>query len=277
MEGAMADWSGSDWTGHDGATTLPKGRGFLARSLSEDFLTTGFSEAVDQTFDDALLHIEDPAPGARLYTPVGYVSSYRYPLIVWLNNHDDLNQTSPSEKFERGSCELARWLPLIDDRNHVGLALAPTLCSLPPNNDVEKPVCTVGRDLERFSSLLRVIADLRSIHPHRIYLAGQGAAAQRALQWIVRRPDRFAGMISIDGQFESPLALRGTPAGLSGKRLLFLNVDESGSDIAEPQALAALLHGQAETASQSEDDLPFHSAAHAINRWILSPIPGVIS
>jgi phospholipase/carboxylesterase len=123
-----------------------------------------------------------------VYLPENYEPAYAYPLVVWF--HD-----------EHGSeADLKRVMPQISERNYIGVALR-------GNTKLERGH---GWDLapEAVTALVdevRAVAiSMRReyhIHSERIYLAGFGSGATAAVEVMLRQPDWFGGVLSLNGQF----------------------------------------------------------------------------
>lgn len=123
-----------------------------------------------------------------VYLPENYEPAYAYPLVMWF--HD-----------EGGSeADLRRVMPQISNRNYIGV-------SLRGNTNLESGHGW-ALDEVRVTSLVEdvraVAVSLRReyhIHSERIYLAGFGRGATAAVEVMLRQPDWFGGVLSLNGQF----------------------------------------------------------------------------
>lgn len=137
---------------------------------------------------------QDDTPAA-LFAPLHYEPNYAYPLLAWLHGpHDDEGQ-------------LKRVMPLISMRNYVGVAPRG-----PRREDraagraayawSQAPGDVVLAEQRLFEAL-----DLaqRQFHvsPSRVFLAGFDCGGTMAFRLAMNHPDRFAGVLSLCGEFPS--------------------------------------------------------------------------
>jgi phospholipase/carboxylesterase len=135
----------------------------------------------------------------RTFLPTGYEPNYPYPLLVFLHGH--------------GGCEeqVLRLAPQLSRRNYICIALRGPH-PLAPRHD-GRPGFTWGSDaddprVEEY--VLRAVEQTRRhyhVHSERIYLAGFREGATLAYRLGLLFPERFAGIISLNGA----LARRGGP------------------------------------------------------------------
>lgn len=174
--------------------------------------------------------------GATL-VPTSYEPNYKYPLIVGLHG--------------RGGDELqaAKWVQRISDRNYLGfcprgLVQLPRRGQFAWGNPAEQSP-TAASDwkslstAEKFNQLvqseisdpiaagefavldqIRRMQDELSVHPDRVFLFGVGEGASMAYRLALSFPDRFAGVISIQGWL--PTDLRYLSRYHESRRLKFL-------------------------------------------------------
>jgi phospholipase/carboxylesterase len=130
------------------------------------------------------------------FAPIHYEPGYAYPLLVWLHG------SASSEQ------ELKQVMPLISMRNYV--AVAP------------RGVCTselsrgrfgwrqTGDAIEaaqsRISDCITLAEQRFNVNPERIFLVGHGSGATMALRTAWNDPDKFAGVIAINGPLPSRLS-----------------------------------------------------------------------
>ncbi len=136
--------------------------------------------------------------GIQTFTPLHYEPKYNYPLIVWL--HDDGGDAG----------DLQRVMPLISLRNYVGVAITgeplPTRRGCAWRQSAEGIIAAENQ----LADALELVAQKFSIHSQRIFLAGSGAGGTLALRLALRNPDRFAGALTLGGEFprgQSPLSM----------------------------------------------------------------------
>ncbi len=136
-----------------------------------------------------------PAPSGwpmRTFLPTGYEPNYPYPLLVFLHHHGGNEE------------QVLRLAPRLSRRNFVCIGLRGPE-RLPPRPD-GRPGFGWGLEgehdvlLEEYA--FRAIEQTRRhyhIHSERIYLAGFGEGAAVAYRLGLLFPDRFAGVISLNG------------------------------------------------------------------------------
>lgn len=129
-----------------------------------------------------------------LFAPLHYEPNYAYPLIVWLHGQGG---------DER---HLLRIMPQVSIRNYV--AVAPRGVTL--SGDEESGLCGYGwqwtdRQLEEARQRVLACIELAEskfhIAPRRVFLAGFDTGGTLAFRMALERPDRFAGVLSLCGQF----------------------------------------------------------------------------
>ncbi len=128
----------------------------------------------------------------RTFLPVGYEPNYPYPLLVFLHGH--------------GSCEdqVLRLAPRLSRRNYV--CIAPRGPHVLAPRESGKPTYSWGPEgqddplVEEY--IFRAIEQTRRglhIHSERIYLAGFREGAAVAYRLALLYPERFAGVIALNG------------------------------------------------------------------------------
>jgi phospholipase/carboxylesterase len=137
--------------------------------------------------------VATPRPRAlRTFLPVGYEPNYPYPLLVFLHG-----QGSNEE-------HALRLAPRLSRRNYLSIApRGPILTAVRADG---QPGCGWGAedryDPEVEEYLLRAIEQTRReyhVHSERIYLVGFREGAALAYRLALSSPDRFAGVISLNG------------------------------------------------------------------------------
>jgi phospholipase/carboxylesterase len=121
-----------------------------------------------------------------VYLPENYEPAYAYPLVIWF--HDDGGSEA----------DLRHVMPQISNRNYLGVALR--------GNVLLEQGHGWSLDETGVSSLVddvrEVAVSLRReyhIHSERIYLAGYGSGATAALEVMLRQPEWFGGVLSLNG------------------------------------------------------------------------------
>lgn len=124
--------------------------------------------------------------GFASFTPTGYESGYAYPLIVWLHGDGSSERELP---------EVMRHVSL---RNF--LAVAPRAGER-PDGDLRWRQDAEGIDAAESAAATAIesAVDWFNVHEQRVFVAGVGAGGAMALRLALRRPEWFAGAMSIDG------------------------------------------------------------------------------
>lgn len=133
-----------------------------------------------------------------LFVPMHYEPNYAYPLLIWLHGPGD---------DER---QLQRVMPLISLRNY--LAVGPRA----QGSGRERRGFEWAQDERGINKAetavfdcMDIVSDRYNVAPHRVFLAGYGVGGTMAFRLGLRHPERFAGVLSLGGEFPSghmPLA-----------------------------------------------------------------------
>lgn len=234
--------------------------------------------------------------GATL-VPSSYEPNYRYPLIVGLHG--------------RGGDELqaAKWLQRVSDRNYLGFCPRGTV-QLPrrgqyawgqPTNapQANAPDWKSLNSGEKFRQLIQAnvadpmaatefaildqiqnMQDEMSIHPDRIFLFGVGEGASMAYRLALGFPDRFAGVISIQGWI--PQDLRYLSRFHESRKLKFLMLhgawDESLPVEQTCRQVSEMKDAGLNVAFQTypTDSQPVGPMFDAVNTWLMKQIESSI-
>jgi phospholipase/carboxylesterase len=137
--------------------------------------------------------IETDEPRRTLtFLPTGFESTYEYPLIVFF--HRD----GASER------QIIKLIPHLSRRNYIVMALrAPVPLYRPDGRqgyswDVDAGLTT---ELEDFAfAAIDDAYDRLPVSAERIFLAGVGDGATQAYRFAFSYPDKFAGMIALNGK-----------------------------------------------------------------------------
>ncbi len=128
-----------------------------------------------------------------VFAPLHYEANYAYPLLVWLHG------TSDDES------QLKRIMPLVSMRNYVAVAVRGTTradrtagkaawCWPQQHADISQAEQRVFEAIE--------LAETRfNVAPHRIFLAGFDCGGTMAFRLAMDHPERFAGVLSLNGEF----------------------------------------------------------------------------
>lgn len=149
----------------------------------------------------------------RTFLPTGYEPNYAYPLLVFFHGHGSSEE------------QILRLAPRVSRRNFVCIALRGLHESgLRPNGRLGYAWGPDGQcDAAVEDYVFRAVEQTRRsyhVHSERIYLAGYSEGATLAYGLGLQFPDKFAGVISLNGV----MARRGgpllRPAELRGLRVL---------------------------------------------------------
>ena len=189
-----------------------------------------------------------PAGAARIFVPQAYEAGYDYPLVVWLADSD--------RPFDLG-----RTMAHTSLRNFVAVQPA-------PGGD---PEARVWRAVDR-------VRDRWSVHPRRIYLAGQGSGGSEAFRIACRAPEAFAGVVSLGGPFPIDEGLFAAAARVRRlPMLLCLRRDAVAAEPAPTDRVLRLFHAAGATLSlriyPGADDLS-RAALADVNRWLMEDVCG---
>lgn len=127
----------------------------------------------------------------RIFVPEHYEPRYEYPLVIWLH----------SDQSSEG--EIDSIMPVLSLRNYVACGLRGTGRAKGKKRLYDWSLTPHGIALTEeciFEAIEQMTQSL-SIHPERIFLAGMGRGGTVAQYIGLRHPDRFGGVVSINGPF----------------------------------------------------------------------------
>jgi phospholipase/carboxylesterase len=130
------------------------------------------------------------------FAPLGYEPNYAYPLVVWLHG------TSSNER------ELRQIMPQVSMRNYVGVAPRGPWSDPQRRNryDWRQTREVIEASEARIAECISLAQRRFNIHDKRIFLAGRGAGGTMALRVAWSQPNRFAGVVSINGAVPTRLS-----------------------------------------------------------------------
>jgi len=230
--------------------------------------------------------------GATL-VPTSYEPNYKYPLVVGLHG--------------RGGDEMqaARWLQRVSDRNFLGFCprgLVPLQRrgqygwgSPASDQKTTGPSWKTLSSAEKFRQLIQTeisdpvaagefaildqiqrMQDELSVHPDRVFLFGVGEGASMAYRLALSFPDRFAGVISIQGWI--PNDLRYLSRYHESRKLKFLVLHGAWDDSLPLEQtrrqVAEMKDAGLNVAFQTypTDGLPVDPMFEAVNTWLMRQI-----
>ena len=199
-----------------------------------------------------------------VYLPEHYEPAYAYPVVVWF--HDDGGSEA----------DLRRVMPQISDRNYIGVALR-------GNSSLEKGH---GWSLDE-TGVASLVDDVRAvtvslrreyhIHSERIYLAGYGSGATAAVEVMLRQPEWFGGVLSLNGglpKIDQPL---GSLPELKDKRILLAtSVNSPTTKVGDVVAAGRLLYAAGMQVGtrvyQDSGHKPSKKMLRDIDSWLMDDI-----
>lgn len=183
-----------------------------------------------------------------LYLPNHYEAGYAYPLIVWLTA-EDAPQGSLKSTMRR-----------ISDRNCLAVAVRPNSAKR-----LEDQVVETVRDVRK----------KYHVHSERIYLAGIGDQATRALKTGLARPEWFGGIIALNPFLSDRYRWLSRFEALQGKRV-FLAADSHNPEQTEAtRQIQRLLWSSGMAVSAYFNETPDgidHGLLREIDRWMIHAI-----
>ncbi len=129
-----------------------------------------------------------------VFLPIHYVSSYAYPLVIWLHPNGSNHQ------------QLDNVMPQISERNYIGLALTGT--EKLENEDAYGWLQTseaIESMINRVAWWIERVASRFNVNRQRIFIAGQGNGGTMAYRIALEQPSWFAGVASLNGSLPANL------------------------------------------------------------------------
>ncbi len=144
----------------------------------------------EEGFYTSQVEASRPLP-IRTFAPIGYEPRYPYPLIVFLHGHGGNEE------------QVLRLAPRVSRRNYVAIGLRGPVCT---GTNRKGALGFSWGDPSHFPAiedyLFGAIQQTRlhyHIHSERIFLAGFGEGATMAYRMGLQFPDKFGGVISLNG------------------------------------------------------------------------------
>jgi len=166
-------------------------------NISSSPTPAGFEELPDVGLLRRRRTSREAGTPAATFAPVHYEVKYAYPLLVWLHG------TASNEH------ELRQVMPLVSTRNYV--AVAPRGTWTDPRHRGRYGWRQTSETIEAAQSRIADCVSLAErrfhVHAKRIFLVGHGSGGTMALRVGWNQPNRFAGVVAING----PLPTRFSP------------------------------------------------------------------
>lgn len=136
----------------------------------------------------------DRGSAYALLAPMHYEANYAYPLVVWLHGPGDDEQ------------QVKRVMPLVSMRNYVSVAprgtiSLPTPAGSPPAYGWSQSAEHQAGAEQRVLDCIEAASRRFNIARRRVFLAGYDCGGTMALRLAMSLPRRFAGVLSVGGQF----------------------------------------------------------------------------
>jgi phospholipase/carboxylesterase len=149
----------------------------------------------------------------RTFLPTGYEPNYAYPLVVFLHGHGGNEE------------QVLRLAPRLSRRNYVCIGLrGPQPLGVRSDGRVGYSWGPDGQcDAQVEDYVLRAIEQTRRsyhVHSERIYLAGIKEGATLAYRLGLAYPEKFGGVIALNGRLPRPGSVLWRPDEVRGSRVL---------------------------------------------------------
>jgi phospholipase/carboxylesterase len=199
-----------------------------------------------------------------VYLPEHYEAGYAYPLVVWF--HSDGGSES----------DLSNVMPLISDRNYIGVALRGDIVSGNGFGWSEAG----SQSAELLEDLRTIVTSLRReyhIHSERIYLAGFGSGATTAVRVMLKKPEWFGGVTSFGGEFPATPASLLRCDDLKSKRILLAtsmgcSTTRIGDVVAAGRMLYSVGMQVGTRVYQDAASTPSSKMLRDLNSWLMDDI-----
>lgn len=229
-------------------------------------VTTCYAPRVEEGYYKSVVET-NRAHRCLTFMPTGFVSTYEYPLIVFLHREGNNEQ------------QIKKLMPHLSRRNYICMGLRGTVPMYREDGRQGfgwNSEAGLSTDLEDYA--LAAIADAYDrlpVHADRIFLAGVGEGAAQAYRLAFSMPNKFAGVIALN----SKLPKNGPLWRLNQTRKLpvFMGHGQANRDI--PLAQARQDHRLLYTAGMEVDfksyattDKIHPAMLRDVDRWIMNRI-----
>jgi len=199
-----------------------------------------------------------------VYIPEHYEVGYAYPLIVWFHGNDS------------SEAELAQVMPVISERNYIGVALRGDVASDKGHGWSSEGVES-GALLDDVRQIVMSLRREYHIHSERIYLAGFGSGATTAVQVMLKKPEWFGGVISFSGEVPTTQAPTGPAEELKDKRILLAtslgaNTTRVGDVVAAGRLLYSVGMKVGTRIYQDAANAPSSKMLRDLDSWLMDDI-----
>lgn len=132
-------------------------------------------------------------PELSFFLPVHYQSGHSYPLVVWLHSGGSSHR------------QLDHVMPLISDRNFVGVSLSGTERLASQRFGWLQNSDAIELTVNQVTHILALALGRFNINRERVFIAGQGAGGTMAYRVAFEHPELFAGVASLNGSLPCTL------------------------------------------------------------------------
>lgn len=202
------------------------------------------------------------------FLPTNYESGYAYPLIVWLHDATASERQLPQVMRHLSTQNFLAAAPRGTQESEVGYS----------GFDWPQTSTAAGDADEAVTEAVEYMQDRFSVNQQRVFLVGHGEGGSMAMRLAMQSPERFAGVVSLNGglpQGGRPLRsikrLRSLPFLLASSReYSYYPESQVCSDL---RLLHAAGCGVALRQYPGSDDLTTNMLAD-VNRWIMDRVCG---
>ena len=140
-------------------------------------------------FDSALFSPATSTSPRAVFAPLHYEPKYAYPLLIWLHGPGNDQR------------QLLRVMPLISLRNY--LAAAPVGIVAQPEEDYrwKQTARHIEQAEQRVFDCIESVGEKYNFSRRKVFIAGFDCGGTMAMRIAMNNPNRFAGAISLGGQF----------------------------------------------------------------------------
>ncbi|MER3415628.1 MAG: hypothetical protein C4297_05375 [Gemmataceae bacterium] len=156
----------------------------------------GCGQGATESFYPFTVEVSSRLP-VLTFLPAGYEPEYAYPLVIFFPGRGD---------DER---RLRRWAPQLSRRNYICLGLRGPQAVAGPQvlyhwgHGADQWLLVEDYVFTALAELMRT----RRIHPHRVFLVGVREGAEAAYRLALSFPERFAGVVALNGHLPTPCPL----------------------------------------------------------------------
>jgi predicted peptidase len=133
----------------------------------------------------------------RLFVPVDYDKTKKYPLVLWLHGVSARGTDNERQIIEGNTLGATIWTKPENQAKNPAFVVAPQ-CS-PDGWWAQGPELKPSKDLEKVVALLKDLQKQYSIDPDRLYVVGQSMGGYGAWSIVTDYPEMFAAAVPLCG------------------------------------------------------------------------------